>query len=575
MRAKATFRIRLITALVVLFAVCLIGRLYVIQVVHSEQYEQQATEQYVHTVQNTFNRGSIYFTTKDGEQVSAASIRTGFVLALNPTRIRDAKAAYNRLEQYIDIDEERFIYRATLPDRTYVAIDDRVSEDEADRIADFDLPGVMLYQSQWRYYPGKSLAAPVIGFTGFGAEPETAERGRYGLERYYDELLQRDDETLAVNFFAELFTNLGATVSDAAPAEAEAGDLVTTIEPTVTRMLDDVLQSTHDAYGAEHTGGIIMDPQTGAIYAMSSRPGYNNNDRQGVSIEQFRNPLVQDVREFGSIVKPLTVAAGIDSNAITPTSQYNDRGVVTIDGARISNYDGRARGRVDMQTVLNQSLNTGVAHVVDQMGTQTFSDYFADLGIGSKTGIDLPNEEAGLVQNLSSPRQVEYATASFGQGFAITPIAMTRALAALGNGGELVTPHIVSAVQYRDGRREERVDIAERTTVFSPKTSETISRMLTNTVDEALRGGDVALPNYSIAAKTGTAQMVNPRTGEYEEDQYLHSFFGYFPAYDPQFIILLYTVDPRGSEYASQTLTDPFMEITNFLINYYQVPPDR
>jgi cell division protein FtsI/penicillin-binding protein 2 len=227
-----------------------------------------------------------------------------------------------------------------------------------------------------------------------------------------------------------------------------------------------------------------------------------------------------------------------------------------------------------MQEVLNQSLNTGVSHIVKQMGKEKFRDYFMAYKLGSETGIDLPNETYGLVDNLNSPRDVEYATASFGQGVAFTPIATIRALATLANGGKLVTPHLVDHIKYQDGTIKE-VRYPEGEQVLKPETSEEISRMLSIVVDDALRGGNVALPNHSIGAKTGTAQIPDPVNGGYYEDKYLHSFFGYFPAFEPRFIVFMYTVEPQGVRYASETLTDPFMQVARFLINYYSIPPDR
>jgi cell division protein FtsI/penicillin-binding protein 2 len=156
----------------------------------------------------------------------------------------------------------------------------------------------------------------------------------------------------------------------------------------------------------------------------------------------------------------------------------------------------------------------------------------------------------------------------------MTPIAVTRALATLGNGGHLVTPHIVKKINFVDGTERE-MKYPEGTQVIKPETSEEISRMLTVVVDDALRNGTVALPNHTIAAKTGTAQIADPVNGGYYEDKFLHSFFGYFPSYDPEFIIFLYTVEPKGVRYASETLTTPFMDMAKFLINYYSIPPDR
>jgi cell division protein FtsI/penicillin-binding protein 2 len=492
------------------------------------------------------------------------------VLAINPTVITDAVATYEKLDPFIALDQAEFVRKATLPNRTYVEINPRVTEEEALLIEALDLEGVALYRTQWRYYPGHEVGARSIGFIGFD-DVSTIERGKYGLEYAYDEVLFRDEAALSVNFFAEIFSNLGHLVFD---GEAKRqGDIVTTIEPTVARMLDRVLSETQTKYNSALTGGIIMDPQTGEIRALNAVPTYDPNNRADASIELFQNPLVENVYEMGSIVKALTVAAGLDSKVITPASTYYDPGFLELNTFTIKNFDGKGRGTVDMQEVLNQSLNTGVAHIVGLMGHKRFREYFTNLKLGSESGIDIPNEASGLVSNLESPREVEYATASFGQGIAMTPIATVRALAALGNGGHLVTPHLVKRIEYTDGT-EKDIQYPDGTQVFTPETSETISRMLTAVVDEALRGGKVALPHHTVAAKTGTAQIAKP-SGGYYDDRYLHSFFGYFPAYDPQFIVFLYTVEPKGVQYASETLTEPFMDLTSFLINYYNIPPDR
>jgi len=165
---------------------------------------------------------------------------------------------------------------------------------------------------------------------------------------------------------------------------------------------------------------------------MNVVPTFNLNNRSVDTIADFQNPLVEGVYEMGSIIKALTMAAGIDAGAVVPSTTYYDSGSLTMNTFTISNYDGRARGTVDMQAVLNQSLNTGVAFVVDEMGKDTFREYFKALKFGSETGIDLPNETHGLVANLDSPRDIEYATASYGQGIALTPIETVRALSTLG-----------------------------------------------------------------------------------------------------------------------------------------------
>lgn len=194
--------------------------------------------------------------------------------------------------------------------------------------------------------------------------------------------------------------------------------------------------------------------------------------------------------------------------------------------------------------------------------------------MGEETGIDLPSEVPGNINNiLNSPRDVEYATASFGQGVAQTPVEMVKALGALANEGKVVTPHLVRAVKLESGI-EKKLSWGGEERVFSKEATLATTRMLVNVVDDKLDGGKVKIPEMSVAAKTGTAQVAGPG-GKYYENLYLHSFFGYFPAYEPRFIILLYTREPQGVQYASETLTHPFMELTQFLINYYELPPDR
>jgi cell division protein FtsI (penicillin-binding protein 3)/stage V sporulation protein D (sporulation-specific penicillin-binding protein) len=572
MRKNAILRIRIITGAVLFLSLILIIRLYHIQIMHHDEYESRAERQYVHTVRDLYSRGAIFFSTKSGEKVSAATVQAGYLLSIDPSRITDEEDTFEQLNTVYPLERDAFLLRAGNKERTYVEVASELSNAEADTIAELGLTGVQLYRDQWRYYPGNDLAARTIGFVGYTAESGSGLTGRYGLERYYEDILARDQSRLSVNFFAEIFSNLGSIIFDT--TQSRTGDVVTTIEPTVARMLDRELIKTQDTWDSTLTGGIIINPKTGAIYAMNVVPTFNLNDRSVDNIADFQNPLVEGVYEMGSIIKALTMAAGIDAGAVSPSTTYHDAGSLTMNTFTIRNYDGLARGTVDMQAVLNQSLNTGVAFVVDTMGKDKFRKYFKALKFGSETGIDLPNETHGLVANLDSPRDIEYATASYGQGIALTPIETVRALATLGNGGKLITPHLAKQIEYQDGTIKE-VQYPEGDQVFSEETSVTISRMLTEVVDVALKGGDVKLERYSVAAKTGTAQIADPVNGGYYDDRYLHSFFGYFPSYDPEFLVFLYTVEPKEVRYASQTLTEPFMEITKFLINYYNVPPDR
>ena len=224
-----------------------------------------------------------------------------------------------------------------------------------------------------------------------------------------------------------------------------------------------------------------------------------------------------------------------------------------------------------MQDVLNQSLNTGMVFVEQKLGKERLRNYLLSYGIKDKTGIDLPNETSGLVSNLTSPRELEYANASFGQGIALTPIEMIRALGSLSNGGNLVVPHVVRKIKYSDGTSKDFI-YETKPTKIKKETSEEITRMLVEVMDKSIKDG---LEHWSVAVKTGTAQVANNIDGGYYDDRYAHSFFGYFPAYDPKFIVLLYAVNPKDVSFAVQTWGDAFLDITKFLLNYYEVPPDR
>ncbi|MCC7500620.1 penicillin-binding protein 2 [Candidatus Nomurabacteria bacterium] len=506
--ARFALRVRLIAGLLIVIALVIIGRLYLVQIVHGEEYARKADAQLSIQKDPLLNRGSIYMTSKDGERVVAATLRP--------------------------IDES--------------------SEDE-----------------HQRYYPGGSLAAQTLGFVAYNNDDE--QKGRYGLERYYEQTLARPGEELYKNFFVELFGGIRDVLSDT-PSH---GDIITTIEPTVQSELERALVAYEESWTPKLAGGIVMDPNTGEIVAMALSPTFDLNyfnKQESTSI--FANAMAESVFEMGSIMKPLTVAAGLDAGVITEATTYNDTGCVEMDQKRFCNHDLVARGPgTTMQQVLSESLNLGASFVAGKLEPEEMRHYFIGrYKFGQETGVDLPGELRGLTQNLLSNRQIEHSTASFGQGLAVTPIQMVRALATLGNGGYLVTPHLVRAVRDESGL-ERPLGWGEPERVLKQETSTAISRMLTEVVDEALVDGKIKLERHSVAAKTGTAQIANPGGGGYYADRYLHSFFGYFPSFDPRFIVFLFAEEPQGAAFSSQTWAMPFHTLTEFLINYYNIPPDR
>lgn len=561
-------RIRLISILVISAAVVMVVRLYFVQIVHGETFSAGAERQYINKNTILYNRGEIYFSNKSGELIPAAISRSGYTIALNPSILTDPEGIYDSLSKVLVLDRAEFLAKASDKTDKYEEVAKHLNSETYEKIKKLNLYGVNLSTDKWRFYPGGKLASHAIGFVAY-KDDELA--GRYGLERYYEDTLRKDPNSAYNNFFAEFFSNVKSTLNDNAGQE---GNVVTTIEPAAQLFLENELEAVREKWGSDGAGGLVMDPTTGEIVALSWEPSFDPNNFKEGEVSLFKNPIVEGVYEMGSIVKPLTMAAGIDAGIVSANSTYFDAGFLVLDKKRISNYDGLGRGTVSMQEVLNQSLNTGAAYVALKMGNEKFSEYMKNFGVGTETGIDLPNEAHGLIDNLDSPREIEMATASYGQGIAFTPIATVRALSVLANGGTLVNPHLVKKIEYDNGLSK-KITFAPGKQVIKKETSDEITRMLVNVVDKALRDGTAKIPGYSVAAKTGTAQMTNEGTAGYVEGKYLHSFFGYFPASKPRFIVFLFHLYPKNVRYASETLTDPFLNITKFLLNYYQIPPDR
>jgi len=394
--------------------------------------------------------------------------------------------------------------------------------------------------------------------------------GQYGLERYYNSILSKPEDESYVNFFAEVFSNIRDTISN-----TNKGDIVTTIEPSVQYTLESELEKTLKEWNADQAGGIIMNPKTGEIYAIAGLPDFDLNNFKSVpEVSVYRNPIVENVFEFGSVIKPLVMASAINEGVITPETTYFDSGSVVVDKKTINNFDKKGRGLATMQTVLDQSLNTGMVFVENKLGHTKFSSYMKSYGIGEKTGIDIPNETSGLISNLNSPRNIEYANASFGQGIALTPIEAIRAFSVIANGGNLITPHLVKEIKYDNGLSKTIDYPVIKENLLKKETTDTVTKMLIH-VFESYGSGSYKLNNYSVATKTGTAQVAQENGKGYYTDRHMHSFFGYFPAYDPKFIVFLFLKNPKQINYASQTLIPPFVNITKFILNYYNVPPDR
>jgi cell division protein FtsI (penicillin-binding protein 3)/stage V sporulation protein D (sporulation-specific penicillin-binding protein) len=606
---QASKRINFFIFIIFLIFILIGVRLFYLQIVHGRDYRREAEDQYFYTTGDNFDRGAINFTNKDGSPAVAVQMTNEYDIDIDPktisadlsSKINSSQSEselqreiYNKLLSAFEknkpkeniattststtgvlVDENTFFNKINKKNSSFEILATNVNEYIANDILGLKLKGVIVNRKKSRVYFSKDTGAKVLGFVGYSGNERV---GLYGVEKYYNDVLMKSS-TVKSNFFAEIFSDFNSTqnaVTDtkSLPDSNLEGDINLTIDTNSEAYLHKILVDARAKWQSEKIGGIIMDINDGSIVAMDEVPGFDPNDYRNVSdISLYNNDLISGVYEMGSIIKPLTVAAALDSNTVNENTTYYDAGSVMLNGYKVSNYDGKARGpNTPIQQILSQSLNVGIAFLVEKMGNETLSKYFHGYGLGDYTGIDLPSEAHGLVANLDSNVLVDSVTAGFGQGIALTPIQTIRALATLGNGGKLVTPHIVKSITYDNGETKVMAQDDPIQVFENSSTSRRISNILTRVVDDSMH---MKNPKYTVAAKTGTAQMVNPTTGKYYDDRYLHSFMGYFPATKPRYIIFLYQTYPKGAQYASQTLKDSFFNLVNFLVNYYEIPPDR
>ena len=559
---------------ILLICLCLvglvfIGQLYNLQIIQGDEFREKAERQYLGGTAD-FDRGVIFFNTREGQPVPVASTKNGAKISIVPGLVTEPNKLYEKLSNHIpNIDKDKFINQANKKDDPYEEVASRLPAETTDQMSGLEKDGVRFHRDSWRFYPHQNMASQVIGFVAYRDNDLV---GQYGLERQYEEVLKRKNDTNQ-NLFTGILTSISRTLS---PKWFNEGDLLTTLELASQRELIKVLNEIHTEWQSETTGGIIIDPKSGAVIAMDSVPNFDPNNRLQTDTPFFRNPITENLYEMGSIMKPLIVAGAIDSKAIGLDFNYNDTGSIVVQNRTIFNFDKKGRGEnTNLITILSDSLNTGMVKIEQAMGHSTTKKYLEQLDLRKKSGIDLPNDSIGITSNLDTLGDVEYANISFGQGIAVTPITMTKALSTLANYGKLPKPYIGDKIIFPAGSEQSLApDIEKHKRVFSAEAVKQVTDILVDSVDNTLGNGRYKNEFYRIAAKTGTAQIPNP-AGGYYDDRNLHTFFGYFPASDPKYLVFLYTKHPKGARFSSQTLAKPFFDLTNFLINYYRIPPDR
>ncbi len=481
------------------------------------------------------------------ERVPIAVNEEYYLLFAEPNRIEDRVVTARSLSGIIGIPEEEI--RATVADTNdvYVPLKHFVSEDERARILALSLPGINFSSELKRSYPSGEMFAPVTGFVGYNGDKR---QGQYGLEAWYNEALASGSQSEPTRG-TSIVISVNKTVQ----------------EKTCTLLRDGVLSS------ESQSGSIlVLDPVTGFVKSLCVFPSYNPNEYGKADIALFVNQAIAGAYEPGSVFKPITVAAALDSGAITPTTAFVDTGSVKFGSFTIRNAEDKVYGGVTMTKVLEESINTGVIFAAQRMGQETFLRYTRQFGFGSKTGVDLRGEVAGDLRSLERNRDIYTATASFGQGITVTPIQIAQSYAALANGGFLVQPRL--GYMFSDGNTETVIqESGSSTNVLGSQTSSVISAMLASVVVSG-HSKRSSIPGYFVAGKTGTAQVVDPNARGYGSDT-IHTFAGYFPLNKPRFVIVVKLDKPKKGRYAESTAVPVFRDLAQFLVQYYKIPPEK
>ncbi|MFH0912505.1 MAG: penicillin-binding protein 2 [Patescibacteria group bacterium] len=557
-------RLNVLTLFFAVFLALVIGKIFQRQIIEYTNFAALAREQHVVNENTPAPRGKILVYDPQLNSYYPLAVNVAlYSLNVVPTQVKQPELVANKLMPYLfditeaellDILESNKVYAPPLKRRVEVK--------EKEEIQNLNLDGVYFRSEEYRYYPEDSLASQVLGFV------NRDQLGQYGIEGYFDQELSGKAGLEQVEK-----SSLGShiTVGNRKIVNPEDGaDIVLTIDRAIQYYVEKKLKEAVEKH--EATGGdvIIMEPTTGRIIAMASYPDFNPNYYNQYSLENFANPNVSLAYEPGSVFKIFTIAAGIDTGLISPSTTYVDTGEVKIDDDVVRNSDLAAYGVQTMTQVLEKSLNTGATFVVQKLGRQLFYKYLKDLGFDASTNVGLDGEIAASVRSFREWADIDLASMSFGQAVAVTPIQLIAAVGAIANQGKLVKPHIVDKIIYPGGAAS--IDTQVVRVAMKPQTAQLVGAMMVSVVERG-HGQLAGVPGYRIAGKTGTAQIASP--GGYEKNVSIGTFVGFAPVDNPRFVMLTRIDRPKDAKFAEVSAAPLFSDIAKFLFDYWQIPPDK
>lgn len=548
------WRPHLLFILFFVFGTVLIYRLFSLQILKNDFYLALAQGQ-----QNILEpilgpRGKIFFHDREDLIPLALNLNSDFCYALSDKIPQERKEEVARsLGQILGTQEEEIFEK--LENNNFFRVKERLSDSEVEELKKAKLPGVYVQEEILRAYPEKFLASHVIGFLG------TDGIGKYGIEAFYDEILQGKE------IFQKGEKGSSGFLSFLKIGEASGKDLILTLDYNIQYQAEKLLEGAKEQLFIEGGQILVLNPQSGAVLALAEFPNFDPSEysKWSEDMKVFKCEIVQELFEPGSVFKPITMAAALNEGKVEPETTYFDAGKVEVPGGTIFNYDMRVWGERTMREVLEKSINTGAVFVEKQIGHDAFLDYIEKFGIFDKTGIDLPEEVFSENKEFKKGYEINFATAAFGQGIEMTPIQLARAFSAIANGGKLVTPYLSEELSSPSNSYE-----SER--VISQETASKLTEMLVSVVENGF-AKRAKVSGYYIAGKTGTAQVPFEHKRGYYEDRTIQTFIGFFPAFNPQFLVMVKLNNPQ-TKTAEYSAVPVFQKMAKYIIDYYQIPPD-
>ena len=522
-------------------------------VVRGGSLSSAAASQQVSDAKLPAERGMIV----DRKGVELAVSEPAADVSATPYLVRDPVRAARKLAPILDTTPEKVVQKLATKDTGYVYLARGLSAQKVARIKRLDLTGIALEPGHVRFYPRQFLASQVLGSVG------TEGRGLSGIEYARDRILDGADGRRRLVKDA-----LGQSISIRDPKPAKPGArLELTIDAAIQDKVEQVLAGVGRSYSPKGATAIVMDPHTSEVLALANWPRVDANKPWQAPPYATQDRAVGYTYEPGSTFKSITVAGALEDGTVKPETPFNLPPQIQVADRTIG--ESHPRGYVTLSTaeILAQSSNVGAIKVGLEMGARTFDRWVRRFGFGRPTGVDLPGEERGLVLRPDQYSGSSMGNLPIGQGIAVTPMQMAAAYAAIANGGTLRAPRMVRRV---DG---DPAGATKGRRVISRRTSFQLKAMLEGAFAPGGTAAEVSIPGYKLAGKTGTANKIDPRTGEYSKSDYIASFIGFAPALDPRLLVAVVVDEPHGGIYGAQVAAPAFGQITSFALSYLRIPP--